>query len=454
MVSNPRIYIAIPTFLPSVGGAEKQALAQGRSLHERGYEATIITLRHDRKWPQHEVIEGVPVIRVAGRLLGDRERLPALLRKLLYVMALLVLGWILWQHRRRYDVLHVYKLNLMALPTACVCYLTNKPMIIAVRSAGPAKVTSLRAKASLIAGPLDATASWLQVDGQINEDGDLSALERLGRPAVRFTHFLLQSIHAVVVVLSSRMEDYLIAHGFSLPDIRLIPNGVDIAHFHPAPTSTSLEDRPQVVVCVSILRYEKGIDVLLQAWRLVQEQLAHSSQAQLIIVGNGPLTEQFECMAKALGIADSVEFAGLQSNVPKQLHRGNLAVLPSRFEGMPNAVLEAMACGLPCVATRVSGSEDIIQHGINGLLVEPQDYENMAKALLTLLCDPVLAKKYGHVARIRIEQHYSFERIMDMYVELYQELYQRLVGSASKGTPDGLQSSSLDIRKDVHQCAE
>src|SRR3954468_20184638 len=156
MVNKPRIYIAISTFLPLVGGAENQALAQGRSLRERGYEATIITLRHDRKWPQHEVIEGVPVMRVAGMLLGNRERLPGLLRKLLYLMAMLVMGWTLWQHRQRYDILHVYQLNLLALPTAFVCYLTNKPMIIAVRSAGPGKAASLRAKASLIAGPLDA----------------------------------------------------------------------------------------------------------------------------------------------------------------------------------------------------------------------------------------------------------------------------------------------------------
>jgi glycosyltransferase involved in cell wall biosynthesis len=155
-------------------------------------------------------------------------------------------------------------------------------------------------------------------------------------------------------------------------------------------------------------------------------------------------------MAQALGITDSVEFAGSQNDIPAQLHRGSVAVLPSNWEGMPNAVLEAMACGLPCVATRVSGSEDIIQHGINGLLVEPQDYESLAKALLTLLRDPILAKKYGHAARIRIEQHYSSQRIMDMYVELYQ----RLLGSESKRTLDNLQSSSLEIRKDAHQCAE
>jgi glycosyltransferase involved in cell wall biosynthesis len=443
-VKKPRIYIAISGFFPLAGGAENQAFAQSRSLRERGYEATIITLRHDRKWPQHEVIEGVPVIRVAGMLLGNRKRLPGLLRKLLYLLGMLVMGWRLWQHRRRYDILHVYQLNLLALPTALVCYLTRKPMLIAVRSAGPGRAKGLQTRASLLAGPLDATAAWLQVNGRINEDGDLSVLEWLGRPVVQFTRFLLQSIHAVVVVLSARMEDYLIAHEFNMPDIRLIPNGVDIARFHPAPTSTSSADRPRVVVCVSILRYEKGIDVLLQAWRLVQEQLTQSSQAQLVIVGDGPLQAQLECMAKALGIADSVEFAGFQSNIPMQFHQGDLAVLPSRFEGMPNAVLEAMACGLPCVATRVSGSEDIIQHGTNGLLVEPQDYENMAKALLTLLCDPVLAKKYGHAARIRIEQHYSLQRIMDMYVELYQSL----VGGEAKMTQGDLQSGGLEIRKE------
>lgn len=449
-MSKPRIYIVIPTFLPLVGGTEKQALIQGRSLRERGYEATVITLHHNRKWPQHEVIEGVPVIRVAGWLLGDREKLPGPLRKLLYLMAILWLGWALWQHRRRYDVLHVYKLNLVTLPTAFACYLTNKPMIIAVRSAGPPGVTISRAKASLIAGPLDATAAWLQVDGQINEDGDLAALESLGRPVVRFTRFLLQRIHAVVVVLSSRMEDYLIAHKFDMPDVRLIPNGVDTAYFHPAPASPSHGDQPRVVVCVSMLRYEKGIDVLLQAWRLVQEQLAGPSQAKLIIVGIGPLQEQLECMAKALGIADSVEFAGLQSDIPMQFQRADLAVLPSRFEGMPNTVLEAMACGLPCVATRVSGSEDIIQHGINGLLVEPQDYESMAQALFTLLRDPLLAKTYGHAARRRIEQNYSFQRILDLYIELYQSL----IGSESKRAVDDWQSSSPEIRKDARQCVE
>jgi glycosyltransferase involved in cell wall biosynthesis len=127
-------------------------------------------------------------------------------------------------------------------------------------------------------------------------------------------------------------------------------------------------------------------------------------------------------MARTLDIVDSVEFAGLQSDIPAQLHRGKLAVLPSRREGMPNALLEAMACGSACVATRVSGSEDVIEHGVNGLLVESEDYEGMARALLTLLHDPSLAQEYGQAARATIEKHYSFEYIMDRYIELYQNI--------------------------------
>jgi glycosyltransferase involved in cell wall biosynthesis len=232
------------------------------------------------------------------------------------------------------------------------------------------------------------------------------------------------------------MKSYLAAHNFDLPGIQLIPNGADITRFSPIETDISSDERAGVVVCVSKLRYEKGIDVLLQAWHLVHQ---HAPQARLIIVGNGPLQIQLERMAEALDIADSVEFTGLQSDVPAQLHRGSLAVLPSRWEGMPNAVLEAMACGLPCVATRVSGSEDIIQHETNGLLVEPEDYQGMAHALLTLLGDPLLIQKYGCAARETIEKHYSLEQVMNGYVELYQ----RITGRPSQNAEDTTPSSKV-----------
>src|SRR5262249_42375587 len=159
--------------------------------------------------------------------------------------------------------------------------------------------------------------------------------------------------------------------------------------------------------------------VLLQAWHLVHKEFPG---ARLIVAGAGPLQAQLAWMVKALHIEDSVEFVGLQSDIPAVLRQGSIATLPSRWEGMPNAVLEAMACGLPCVATRVSGTEDIITHGVNGLLVEPEDYQAMAQALLVLLRDPVLTSAYGKAARERIEQDYSLEHITGIYLELYRRM--------------------------------
>lgn len=419
-----RIYIVIATFLPRVGGTEKQALAHGHGLCARGYEATIITFRHSKTWPQREVMEGVPVIRVAATLLKDREKLPRLLQKLFYLLAMLVMGWTLWRQRHHYDVLHVYQLDFLTLLLAVLCRLTGKPMLVAVRSA-ETDSTGLHSKGSLLAGPLDATTPWLRIDerlqglqaaGSVRARSSLEVLTRMGKPVVGFLSFLLRSNRAIVTVLSLRMQKSLAEHGFHLLDMQLIPNGVDIARFNPTYRDTSIDGREQIVVCVSKLRYEKGIDVLLQAWGLVHQQVP---QARLVIVGDGGLRPQLECLAKVLGIASSVEFVGLQSDIPAQFHRGSLAVLPSRWEGMSNALLEAMACGLPCVATRVSGSEDIIQHGVNGLLVESEDYQGMAQALLTLLHDPALTRKYGQAARETIERDYSFEQVMDKYIELY-----------------------------------
>src|SRR5260370_23155047 len=211
------------------------------------------------------------------------------------------------------------------------------------------------------------------------------------------------------------MKDYLVTHDFALLHVQLIPNGVNISRFMLANAQCPLTELVEVVVCVYRLSYEKGIDVLLQAWYIVHE---HAPQARLIIVGIGPLQSQLERLAAALDIAEWVEFAGLQHDVVAQFQRGAVAVLPSRIEGMPNALLEAMACGLACVATRVSGSEDIIQHEVNGLLVESEDYQGLAQALLALFRDPRLAEKYGQEARATIEQHYALEHITDTYVEL------------------------------------
>lgn len=411
-----RIYVVITTFYPSIGGAETQTLAQCQNLIQRDYEMHIITFRHKAAWLREEIIKGVPTTRVAGFLLGRRKVLPRLLQRILYLLAIFVMSWTLWQRRHQYDVLQVCQFNLLVLPLAIVCFLARKRMSIIVISAGAGKRTKTNESAKLLAGPLDPDTSWLKVDGKTWIDGDLYGLEAAGPLIVTMIRTLLQHIGATVVVLSSRMQQYVREHHFDLPGMQIIPNGVDLVRFQPG--APPIEDKQyyQTVVCVSKLRYEKGIDVLLQAWHIVHQQ---RPAARLVLVGSGPLQVQLEKMAQALDIADSVEFTGLQSDVPAQFHRGAIAILPSRWEGMPNALLEAMASGSACIATRVSGSEDLIQQADNGLLVESEDIQQMASALLTLLDDPALAQRYGQTARATVEQHYGLEHIIDMYETIY-----------------------------------
>jgi len=407
-----------------------QAKAQGVALCKRGHDTTIVTFRHAKEWPSREVVSGLPVIRVAGKLLAERAKYPKSMQKLLYLLAQVVLGWTLWTQRHHYDVLHVYQLSLLALPATLVCRLARKPLIISVRSTGSGKLTRSLANVTLAVGPLDPTAPWLQVDGHTWIDGDLEPLKRMGKFFMDVTRSLLVQTRAVVVILSTRMKGYLATHDLLLPGVQLIPNGVDIDRFRPVYDEAMLRTRENTVICVSKFRYEKGNDVLLQAWHIVHKELP---QAHLILVGAGPLQKHLQNMAEALQITESIEFAGLQSDVPAQLHRAGIAVLPSRWEGMPNAVLEGMACALACVATRVSGSEDIIQHGENGLLVESEDYEAMAQALLTLLRNPALARQYGRAARKTIEQDYSFDHITSTYIKLYQTVLGRREDRAAKG---------------------
>lgn len=419
MMNTLRVSVVITTFLPSVGGAETQTLAQCQNLIRRGYDMHIFTFRHQAAWPREEVIQGVPVTRVAGSLLDGRKALPRWQQKFRYLLAIIVLSRVLWQRRRQYDILQICQFNVLVLPLALICLLTRKPLVIIVISAGAGKRTKTNEAATLQAGSLDPTLPWLKVDGKTWIDGDLYGVEAAGPLICWLIRRLLQRVKACIVVLSSRMLRYVKEHHFDVCDIRIIPNGVDLHRFQALNADAIDAQRAQTVVCVSKLRYEKGIDVLLQAWYLVHQQ---RPQARLILVGSGPVQASLEQMARALDIADSVEFAGLQRDVPAQLQRGAIAVLPSRWEGMPNALLEAMASGLACVATRVSGSEDLIRSGHNGLLVEPEDAQQMAQALLTLLNDPSLLRRYGQEARATIEQQYGLEQIIDKYTAMYQEL--------------------------------
>jgi glycosyltransferase involved in cell wall biosynthesis len=203
----------------------------------------------------------------------------------------------------------------------------------------------------------------------------------------------------------------------------IIRNGVDVAHFRAMPGSTAakaalgLDPRRPVIGTVGRLEVRKGHDHLLRAARTMLT-MANGLRPQLLLVGDGPLRARLTGLVEELGIAASVHFAGSVVDVRQPLAAMDVFVLPSRAEGMSNALLEAMAAGRPVVATSVGGTGEVLEAGRTGELVLPDDEEAMARSVLGLLADPVRAARLGTNAQRLAEERYS-ARTMVTHLERF-----------------------------------
>jgi glycosyltransferase involved in cell wall biosynthesis len=148
----------------------------------------------------------------------------------------------------------------------------------------------------------------------------------------------------------------------------------------------------------------------------------HGRRVHLLVVGGGPLDEDLRALAHELGIEDSVSWLGFQSDPVKWLQAMDVFAFPSRLEGVPNAVLEAMATGLPIVAMTIGGVVDLLEEGRTGFLVTPDDPDALAAALDRLLRDPTLGAAFGSRARSRAVEVFSvsdsISRLTDLYLAL------------------------------------
>lgn len=208
--------------------------------------------------------------------------------------------------------------------------------------------------------------------------------------------------------------------------VSVIPNGVDFDTYAKATPADLTEfgfdpERP-VVISVGRLEEQKGIRDLLQAAAIV---LQNRSDCQFLIVGNGYDRAALEALAANMGLGRAVCFAGHRSDVPELLRASSLFVLASLWEGMPNALLEAMAAGLPVVATNVEGSREVIVSERSGLLVAPANSEELAKAMLRVLNDSVLARELVRNSQSDVINRFTNYAMVGAYERLYHELISR-----------------------------
>jgi len=204
----------------------------------------------------------------------------------------------------------------------------------------------------------------------------------------------------------------LLAEGVPRGKVRVIHNGVEV-HSHRAPDRRVL---PRRVVAVANLRREKGHDVLLRA---AADVVCAFPDAHVELVGGGAELQALRTLAHELGLERVVSFLGHREDVRSRLDAADIFVLPSRSEAFPNAVLEAMAAGLPVIASDVGGVREVVRHAATGLIVPPGDPVALASAICRLMADPPLAHGLGDAARTEVTARYSFDRMIDQFEALY-----------------------------------
>lgn len=197
--------------------------------------------------------------------------------------------------------------------------------------------------------------------------------------------------------------------------IHVIPNGVDLEFYK----TETRNDKAAHLLSVGRVVHQKGFDLAMHALSGLKDL-----EWEWHVAGDGPQMSFLTSLASDLGIADRVHFLGWQSRtqLSEQYRWANLFLFPSRHEGMPNAVLEAMASGLPVIASRIAGNEELVMDGVTGLLVPAESIAALRGALQNMISDAPLRARMGQASRERVERYFSWENVARQYVHLLEKV--------------------------------
>ena len=397
MNETVRVVMVVRLFHPWIGGTERQAHKLSKALIGRGIPARVVSGRWFPGTPRTEVLDGVPVFRhhTLWEFFGVRG-----LRKLGGYLYIVTLAWHLVRTRRDYDVIHVHGFNYHTAVAAIVGHRLGKPVLVKLANSGPASDIDRMRRGQQLAGSGRLLPAALGCD--------------------RF------------VALSPVIAEELRRAGVEDERITSIPNGVEI------PDADLRQEEPAQgptrLVYVGRLHPQKGVDVLLDAVSLLTER---DIPVSVRLVGDGPERPALEEEASRRDLAGTVEFVGAVEDADQELRRADVFVLPSRTEGMSNALLEAMARGMAVVATSVSGSSTLVEDGRTGLLVPPEDAEALALAIERLAADAAERRRLGEGARAAMTSTYALPVVAGRYAALYRELTAPRSAHASAATSGG-----------------
>jgi glycosyltransferase involved in cell wall biosynthesis len=225
----------------------------------------------------------------------------------------------------------------------------------------------------------------------------------------------------LILINSLQYRDFVIEEEGALPErLRLIYNSIRVSDYqNPVPREVlraefGMQSITFVIGTVGRLTYQKGLDNLLQALALLSEDI------HLILVGVGEEETRLRLQAASLGLEDRVHFAGYRRDIPDIIGAFDLYIQSSRYEGMPIVVLEAMAAGCPIIATAVDGTRDLIQDGIHGWLVPPDDPTHLAQAITIARNNYSEARRRGSAAKQRAVHQFNQDVILDAWEKAFR----------------------------------
>jgi glycosyltransferase involved in cell wall biosynthesis len=230
-----------------------------------------------------------------------------------------------------------------------------------------------------------------------------------------------------VVASGDAVRRILTDAGVNPAKVVTLPAGVDLARFSPGPACSRIRAElgltGRVVGSVAMFRGSKGHAELLEAFDRVGREFP---DARLLLVGDGIRRGSVEQLAEARGLGNRAVFTGLREDIPDLLRTMDCFVLAStRTEGVPQSLLQAMAVGCPVVASSIGGIPDVVQHGVNGLLVPPGDPSALAAAIRAVLTEPALAREMAERGRVLVSARFSHVRTIDQLEGLYRDLIAR-----------------------------
>lgn len=383
----PRVVLVTRRFWPLVGGAEIMAARLAAGLHARGVATTILTARWQPGWPAEIEHHGVRVI----RLTNPQTRVWGTWR---YMRA--VDHW-LAKHRSAFDLVYVSMLKHDAYAAVSAGRRHHFPVVLRAEGAG-----------------LTGDCHW-----QLEANFGLPIKRRCQRADA-------------FVAPSPAIERELIVAGYARNGIHYIPNGVAIpepreeasraaarADLAEADASLAIGEQAPLVVYTGRLHTMKGLEYLVRAWPTVLKRVP---DARLWMVGDGPYRNELNELIGNLGLWGFVYLAGPFDDVEDFLRAADVFVLPSLEEGMSLAALEAMASGLPVVATDIPANKAIVDDRITGWLVPPRDSDHLAATITELIADRTAAEALGQAGRLRASERFSLEQTVDRHVELFSQV--------------------------------